>query len=95
MWHRFGPRGWFLGKFSVEVLSVRQESTKMGRELEKCKGLGNFLVVQWLGLGSSTSVAWVQSLVQELRFHKSSSAAKKKKKKNQKYKGLIRTQLEG
>ena len=35
MWHKFGPRGWFLGKFLVEVLSVRQESTKMGRELKK------------------------------------------------------------
>ena len=35
MRHKFGPRGWFLGTFSVEVLSVRQESTQMGRELKE------------------------------------------------------------
>ena len=28
---------------------------------------GNFLVVQWLGLGVFTAVAWVQSLIRELR----------------------------
>ena len=31
---------------------------------------GNSLVVQCLGLGAFTVVAWVQSLVRELRSHK-------------------------
>lgn len=63
MWHKFGPRGWFLGKFLVEVLSVRQESTKMGRELKKYEGPGEFaggpVVRAWFfhfaGLGSIPS----------------------------------------
>ena len=33
----------------------------------KQNGTGNFLAVQWLGLGTFTSVAQVQSLVRELR----------------------------
>ena len=37
-------------------------------------------MVQWLGLGAFTAVAWVQSLVGELRSYKLCSAAKKKKK---------------
>ena len=43
----------------------------------------NFLTVEWLGLGTFTARAQVQSLVGELRSHKSCSAAKilKKKKK--------------
>ena len=39
--------------------------------------MGNFLAVQWLGLGTSTAVAQVQSLVRELRSHKLCSVAKK------------------
>ena len=31
--------------------------------------LGNSLVVQWLGLGAFTAMAWVQTLVGELRSH--------------------------
>ena len=41
--------------------------------------LGNFLEVQWLGLGAFTARAGVQSLVWELRSHKPHGAAKKKK----------------
>ena len=37
----------------------------------------NFLVVQWLGLGAFTAMAQVQSLVGELRSHKSHITAKK------------------
>ena len=44
------------------------------------KGLGNSLVVQWLGLHTSTAGARVQSLVRELRSHKPCSAAKGEKK---------------
>ena len=36
----------------------------------------NSLVVQWLGLGTSTVRAWVQSLVAELRSCKPLSVAK-------------------
>ena len=36
----------------------------------KNKETGNFLTVQWLGLGAFTAVAQVQSLVGELRSHK-------------------------
>ena len=32
--------------------------------------IGSSLVVQWLGLGSFTAGAWVQSLVRELRSSK-------------------------
>ena len=42
--------------------------------------IGNSLAVQWLGLGTSTAVAQVQSQVGELRSHKLCGAAKKKKK---------------
>ena len=41
----------------------------------------NFLTVEWLGLGTFTARAQVQSLVGELRSHKSCSAAKSLKKK--------------
>ena len=41
--------------------------------------LGNFLVVQWLRLGTFTAVEWVQSLVKELRSHKFHGVAKKQK----------------
>ena len=33
------------------------------------KNLGSSLVVQWLGLSAFTAMAWVQSLVWELRSH--------------------------
>ena len=36
------------------------------------------MVVQWLGRGAFTAVAWVQSLVRELRYCKQHAAAKKK-----------------
>ena len=38
-------------------------------------------MVQWLGLGAFTAVAWVPSLVEELRSRNPRSMAKKKKKK--------------
>ena len=38
---------------------------------------GDSLAVQWLGLGAFIAVAWVRSLVGELRFHKLCSMAKK------------------
>ena len=37
---------------------------------------GNSQVVQWLGLGAFTLVAWVQSLVGELRSYKPQGTAK-------------------
>ena len=40
---------------------------------------GNSLAVQWLGLGTFTAMARIQSLFGELRSHKLPSAAKKKK----------------
>ena len=40
MRHKFGPRGWFLGTFSAEVLSVRQESTQRRRELKEHEARG-------------------------------------------------------
>ena len=40
------------------------------------------LVVQWLGLGAFTAVAWLQSLVGELRSLTPCSVAKKKKDMN-------------
>ena len=39
---------------------------------------GSSLVARWFGFRAFTSVAWVQSLIRELRFYK----PKKKKKKN-------------
>ena len=40
----------------------------------------NYLAVQWLGLGTFIVVAWVQSLVGELRFHKPHGTAKNNQK---------------
>ena len=37
---------------------------------------GNSLAVQWLGLHELTAMAWVQSLVRELRSHKLHSQKK-------------------
>ena len=41
--------------------------------------MGTSLEIQWLGLDASTSVAWVQSLVGELRSRKPPGMARKKK----------------
>ena len=38
-------------------------------------------MVQWLGCGTFTAIAWVQPLFREIRSHKPLSTAKKKKKK--------------
>ena len=54
---------------------------------------GNSLVVQWLGLGTFTAGARVQSLVGKLRSHKLCSTAKKKKKKKVHYKYYLETLL--
>ena len=43
--------------------------------------LGNFLAVQWLGLGAFIAMAWLQSLVRELRSCKLAVQPKEKKKK--------------
>ena len=40
----------------------------------RCRG------VPWLGFQAFNVIAWVQSLVRELRFHKPHGTAKKKKK---------------
>ena len=40
-------------------------------------GSGNSLVVQWLGLGTVTARAWVQSLVRELKFLQAVSQGQK------------------
>ena len=40
---------------------------------------GSSLVARWFGFRAFTSVAWVQSLIRELRFYKQ----KKKKKKKE------------
>ena len=53
--------------------------TRLKKKHTKEKPLWDFLAVQWLGLGSFTAVARVQSLVGELRSYKLRSAAKKKK----------------
>ena len=45
------------------------------------QNVGNFLVVQWLGLSVFTAVAHVQSLVGELESHKPFSQKKKKKER--------------
>ena len=42
---------------------------------------GNSLAVQWLGVGTFTARAWVQSLVRELRSRKPQKGAAKKKEK--------------
>ena len=44
-------------------------------------------MVQWLGLGTFTAMAWVQSLVRELRSYKPLGVDKKKKKR--KKEGLL------
>ena len=58
---------------------------------------GNSLAVQWLGLGTLTVVAWVQSLVRELRSHKLHGVAKKikKQKTNEQTKTIVKTSVEG
>ena len=45
-------------------------------------------MAQWLGLGAFTALAWVQSLVGELRSQKPRGAAKKKKEKKKKEKSV-------
>ena len=47
----------------------------------KTKARGNSLAVQWLGFGAFPDVAWVRSLVGELRSCKSLGTAQKKEKK--------------
>ena len=37
----------------------------------------NFLAVQWVGFGTFTAVAWVQTLARELRSHRLCSMAQK------------------
>ena len=39
---------------------------------------GNSLVVQWLGLGTFTSVAQVQPLIRELKFPQAARSSRKK-----------------
>ena len=51
---------------------------------------GNSLAVQWLGPGAFTAVAWVQSLVRELRSHKLIQATQQSQKKG----GGVRGSLE-
>ena len=48
---------------------------------------GSFLVAQWLGLYTLTAMAWVQSLVRELRSHKLHS--RKKECQNQMWSLLL------
>ena len=65
------------------------QTSKIESSTKKHK-LGNSLVVQWLGYGTFTVVAQVQSLVEELRSHKPHTAAKKKKKRKKAHKLEIR-----
>ena len=49
----------------------------------RCRG------VPWLGFQAFNVIAWVQSLVRELRFHKPHGTAKKKKKKYKEVKNKL------
>ena len=64
----------------------RSPQTSKIESSTKKRKLGNSLVVQWLGCGTFTGVAQVQSLVGELRSHKPLTAVKKKKKKKERKK---------
>ena len=53
-------------------------------------------MVQWLGVGAFTTMAWVQSLIGELRFHKPRRQSGKKRKglkKKKKKKKIERMKL--
>ena len=68
------------GPIQLTHLSRNQNSLEEAKKNERG---GNSLAVQWLGLGAFTSVAWVQSLVGEVRSCKPRGTAKKKKKKKE------------
>ena len=63
----------------INYVWAKELKKKKKRERER----GNSLVVQWLGLGTFTAVAWVQSLVRELRPWKPRGAANKNFKKRE------------
>ena len=50
-------------------------------------------MVQWLGVGAFTTMAWVQSLIGELRFHKPRRQSGKKRKGLKKKKKIERMKL--
>ena len=60
--------------------SKRFKHYSNGRQKKEYTSLGNFLVVQWLGLGASPAMTLVQSLVRELRSCKLHGMAPKKEK---------------
>ena len=71
-------------------------SRQLGSWVRK-EWIGSSLAVEWLGFSTFTAVAWVQSLVQELRSHIKPRYAvapnqKKKKKKKKKTRERIRHQ---
>ena len=75
-----GQRQWVVRRGQI----IRAKGREEFKFYSKCDGnnwrvLGNSLAVQWLGLGTFTAGAQVQSLVRELRFHKLCSLKKKKK----------------
>ena len=61
------------------------DSKELGDQSNKeNKSQESYLVVQWLGLQAFTPVAWVRSLVRELRSCKPHWCSKKKKKRKEK-----------
>ena len=60
------------GHFTEEELKCHLKTSK------RTLSVTSSLVVQWLGLGAFTAMAWVHSLVRELRSRKARGKAKKK-----------------
>ena len=64
-------------------LSKRYAGTRLGRVLTirlRHLDLGNSLALQWLGLDTFTDVAWVQSLVRQLKTPQAMQQGQKKRK---------------
>ena len=78
-WKPFHPN-YALSPENCKLKYISANKQDWWRSVEK-QALGSSLVVQWLGLGTFTVVAWVQSLVRELRSCKPCGSAKKQTKK--------------
>ena len=74
------------------IWNLSKETESLHRENRMCKEEPNWifncvkihitrnsLVFQWLGFGGFTAMAWVQSMVQELKSHSCAGQPKKKK----------------
>ena len=77
-----------------QMISEFREATLSGSLVQRLPGLGNSLEAHWVGLSAFTAGTQAQSLVGELRSHKSQNQTKENKTETEQNDKVVKTDFQ-